>query len=233
MCIRDRPLAGGKAPLGPHAANEGGGGAIDVKPAQIRQHLSTPRSAFAGETEPAPGERVTLPTFNISRVQIALSWRRVRFGPRSDSTRVLMLRTHYFVITPEVRTDETVHALRQGWMRSIPHERLHFCVASGSDSALLGQPTMLLLQDVQRVAGTPVTRDAFWQDREISASRRLALKESYNSFLRSKVRHARAMCLCYAPVPCACASHRVPCTTRHAPCALWRVPVLQGTRHGA
>jgi hypothetical protein len=98
-----------------------------------------------------------------------------------------MLRTHYFVITPEVRTDETVHALRQGWMRSIPYERLHFCVASGSDSAHLGQPTMLLLQDVQRVAGTPVTRDTFWQDREISASRRLALKESYNSFLRSKV----------------------------------------------
>ena len=98
-----------------------------------------------------------------------------------------MLRTHYFVITPEVRTDETVHALRRGWMRSIPHERLHFCVASGSDSAHLGQPTMLLLQDVQRAAGTPVTRDAFWQDREISASRRLALKESYNSFLRSKV----------------------------------------------
>ena len=146
-----------------------------------------------------------------------------------------MLRTHYFVITPEVRTDETVHALRQGWMRSIPHERLHFCVASGSDSALLGQPTMLLLQDVQRVSGTPVTRDAFWQDREISASRRLALKESYNSFLRSKVRHARATCLCYVPVPCACATLLclTPCAMRHAPCALCHEPVLQGTRHGA
>jgi len=121
-----------------------------------------------------------------------------------------MLRTHYFVITPEVRTDETVHALRRGWMRSIPHERLHFCVASGSDSALLGQPTMLLLQDVQRAAGTPVTRDAFWQDREISASRRLALKESYNSFLRSKVRHAL----------CASAMRLTPCVMCHVPHAM-------------
>lgn len=99
----------------------------------------------------------------------------------------MVLRTHYFVITPEVRTDETVLALRHGWMRSIPHERLHFCVAAGSDSSLLGKPTMLLLRDVQRGAGTPVTRDAYWHNREISASRRTALKESYNSFLRSKV----------------------------------------------
>ena len=131
-----------------------------------------------------------------------------------------MVRTHYFVITPEVGTDETVHALRQGWMRSIPHERLHFCVASGSDSAHLGrEPTMLLLQGVQRSAGTPVTRDAYWHDREISASQRLALKESYNSFLRSKVRRARAArlpvrhtCLCLAS--CSCAT---PYTTCHAP----------------
>ena len=136
-----------------------------------------------------------------------------------------MVRTHYFVITPEVGTDETVHALRQGWMRSIPHERLHFCVASGSDSAHLGrEPTMLLLQGVQRSAGTPVTRDAYWHDREISASQRLALKESYNSFLRSKVRRARATrlpvprlpvrhtCLCLASWSCA-----IPYTTCHAP----------------
>ena len=114
-----------------------------------------------------------------------------------------MVRTHYFVITPEVGTDETVHALRQGWMRSIPHERLHFCVASGSDSAHLGrEPTMLLLQGVQRSAGTPVTRDAYWHDREISASQRLALKESYNSFLRSKVLLATRPC----DTP-ACAAH--------------------------
>ena len=136
-----------------------------------------------------------------------------------------MVRTHYFVITPEVGTDETVHALRQGWMRSIPHERLHFCVASGSDSAHLGrEPTMLLLQGVQRSAGTPVTRDAYWHDREISASQRLALKESYNSFLRSKVRHAcatplpvRHACLCATP---ACASHHAHApyhTTCHVP----------------
>ena len=131
----------------------------------------------------------------------ACSWR----GCRGRKSR--MVRTHYFVITPEVGTDETVHALRQGWMRSIPHERLHFCVASGSDSAHLGrEPTMLLLQGVQRSAGTPVTRDAYWHDREISASQRLALKESYNSFLRSKVRRAR---LCATP---ACASHHA-----HAP----------------
>ena len=65
------PLAGGKAPLGPHAANEGGGGAIDVKLAQIQQYLSTPQSArtlsgrvelLAAGTEPAHGETVTLPT---------------------------------------------------------------------------------------------------------------------------------------------------------------------------
>ena len=99
----------------------------------------------------------------------------------------LPLHMHYFVITPEVRTDETVLALRHGWMRSIAHERVHFCVAAGSDSTHLGQPTMLLLSDVQRVAGTPVTRDAFWHDREISARRRELLKERYNAFLRSKV----------------------------------------------
>jgi len=129
-----------------------------------------------------------------------------------------MVRTHYFVITPEVGTDETVHALRQGWMRSIPHERLHFCVASGSDSAHLGrEPTMLLLQGVQRSAGTPVTRDAYWHDREISASQRLALKESYNSFLRSKVRRARVTRPCGTP---ACASHHAHAphhTTCHVP----------------
>ena len=144
-----------------------------------------------------------------------------------------MVRTHYFVITPEVGTDETVHALRQGWMRSIPHERLHFCVASGSDSAHLGrEPTMLLLQGVQRSAGTPVTRDAYWHDREISASQRLALKESYNSFLRSKVLRARAAplpvrhtCLCLASCSCA-----IP---YHVPCAPCHVPALQGARHGA
>ena len=131
--------------------------------------------------------------------------------------------THYFVITPEVRTDETVHALRQGWMRSIPHERLHFCVAAGSDSAhLRREPMMLLLQGVQRSAGTPVTRDAYWHDREISASQRLALKESYNSFLRSKLRHACGhTCLCDTP-PCASHHVHVPynttCRVPHAMC---------------
>ena len=154
-----------------------------------------------------------------------------------------MVRTHYFVITPEVGTDETVHALRQGWMRSIPHERLHFCVASGSDSAHLGrEPTMLLLQGVQRSAGTPVTRDAYWHDREISASQRLALKESYNSFLRSKVRHARATRPCDTPACAtpACAPHLlVPRimlmrhTIYHVPCAPCHVPALPGARHGA
>ena len=146
-----------------------------------------------------------------------------------------MVRTHYFVITPEVGTDETVHALRQGWMRSIPHERLHFCVASGSDSAHLGrEPTMLLLQGVQRSAGTPVTRDAYWHDREISASQRLALKESYNSFLRSKVRPRAPM-----RHPCLWTHLLVPrimgmChTIYHAPCAPCDVPALPGARHGA
>ena len=127
-----------------------------------------------------------------------------------------MVRTHYFVITPEVGTDETVHALRQGWMRSIPHERLHFCVASGSDSAHLGrEPTMLLLQGVQRSAGTPVTRDAYWHDREISASQRLALKESYNSFLRSKVRHA---CATHLLVPRIMVMRHTMCHVPHATC---------------
>jgi hypothetical protein len=145
-------------------------------------------------------------------------------GCSAGAQRRRMVRTHYFVITPEVRTDETVHALRQGWMRSIPHERLHFCVAAGSDSAHLGrEPTMLLLQGVQRSAGTPVTRDAYWHDREISASQRLALKESYNSFLRSKVcdTPVRHTCLCDTP---ACDSHHVhvpyntTCRVPHAMC---------------
>ena len=161
------------------------------------------------------------------------SSKRVFLARLSSGPGCRMVRTHYFVITPEVGTDETVHALRQGWMRSIPHERLHFCVASGSDSAHLGrEPTMLLLQGVQRSAGTPVARDAYWHDREISASQRLALKESYNSFLRSKVLRARAAplpvrhtCLCLASCSCA-----IP---YHVPCAPCHVPALPGARHGA
>ena len=98
-----------------------------------------------------------------------------------------MLRTHYFVITPEVHTDANVVALRQGWMRSVPDERLHFCVAAGSDSVHLDQPTMLLLPEVQRAAATPATRDAYFLNREITGRQREGMKEAYNSFLRTKV----------------------------------------------
>jgi hypothetical protein len=44
------------------------------------------------------------------------------------------MKISYWVIAPEIRTDETVQALRNSWYNTISPVDTRFCVTNGSDS---------------------------------------------------------------------------------------------------
>ena len=86
----------------------------------------------------------------------------------------------YFVIVPEIRTDEVVAALRASWLSVQLTSRVHFCVANNTAST---DPSLHRLP-VQRRRNTPIGREEFFADGSLLNA---AARERYNGFLRGKV----------------------------------------------
>ena len=89
-------------------------------------------------------------------------------------------RISYWVLVPEVGTDDVVSALRASWLRSLHASEVHYCVANDS----ISRDDSLHRLPVWRSSTTPNSRDEFFGNGRLFDSKK---REVYNSFLRRKV----------------------------------------------
>ena len=86
----------------------------------------------------------------------------------------------YFVLVPELGTDRVVGALRNSWLRGLPAQNVHYCVAGNTAS----RDTLLHRLELTRRRHTPIAREAFFAGGRLIDR---VGRERYNGFLRRKV----------------------------------------------